>query len=200
MMRLVAVVGIALALLGACAQPASYSAMVVDPQTLSQAFDAPQGPADSYRDAIVVAPVTGGKQTSPLWTSQVGNAEFQEALVRSLIATKLAKADILTNPGTANGRYRLEATLQNLQQPLIGLDMTVTATIAYKLTEITTGTIAYENTLVTPATATFGDAFVAVERLKLANEKAIRANLTKLIGELYALPDQPATGGGRRSS
>lgn len=88
MMRLVAVVGIALALLGACAQPASYSAMVVDPQTLSQAFDAPQGPADSYRDAIVVAPVTGGKQTSPLWTSQVGNAEFQEALVRSLIATK----------------------------------------------------------------------------------------------------------------
>ena len=120
--------------------------------------------------------------------------------MRSLIATKLAKADILTNPGTANGRYRLEATLQNLQQPLIGLDMTVTATIAYKLTEITTGTIAYENTLVTPATATFGDAFVTVERLKLANEKAIRANLTKLIGELYALPDQPATGGGRRSS
>ncbi len=170
--------------------------MIVD----TQAVDTARGPAPSYRDTLVVAPVAGGKETSPLWTSQVGNTEFQEALVRSLIATKLASANILSNPSAANGRYRLEAVLQNLQQPLMGFDLTVTATVAYKLTEIATGTVVYESTLVTPATATMGDAFIAVERLKLANEKAIRANLTNLVGELYALPDRPAAGGGRRSS
>jgi hypothetical protein len=186
---------LSLACLGACAQPASYSAMVVDPQ----AFDTVRGPAAGYREAVTVAPVTGGKETSPLWTSQVGNAEFQEALARSLIATKLASVDILSNPGAVNGRYRLEAVLQSLQQPLMGFDLTVTATVAYKLTDIATGAVVYESTLVTPATATMSDTLIAVERLKLANEKAIRANLTKLIGELYALPDRPV-GGGQRSS
>ncbi|MDP2377557.1 hypothetical protein [Reyranella sp.] len=186
---------LALVCLGACAQPASYSAMIVD----AQAVDTARGPAASYRDTLVVAPVTGGKETSPLWTSQVGNAEFQEALTRSLIATKLASANILANPSAANGRYRLEAVLQNLQQPLMGFDLTVTATVAYKLTEIATGTVVYESTLVTPATATVGDAVIAVERLKLANEKAIRANLTKLVGELFALPDRSVDGGQRSS-
>lgn len=166
----------------------------------SQAVDVARGPAASYVDAITVAPVAGGKQTSPLWTSQIGNAEFQEALVRSLIATRLAHADILTNPSGATGRYRLEAVLQKLEQPLIGFDMTVTVTIAYKLTEIPTGAVVYESTLVTPGAATMGDAFVAVERMKLANENAIRANLTKLVGELYALPDRLPVGGGQRSS
>ena len=195
MLRFTALAALILATLGACAQPASYAAMVVD----AQAVDTARGPAPSYRETLVVAPVRGGKETSPLWTSQVGNAEFQEALTRSLIATKLASANILINPGAANGRYRLEAALQSLQQPLMGFDLTVTATVAYKLTEISTGAVVYESTLVTPATATMSDALIAVERLKLANEKAIRANLTKLVGDLYALPDQPA-GGGQRSS
>lgn len=195
MMRLTTLAVVLLATLGACAQPASYAAMVVD----AQAVDTARGPAPSYREALVVAPVSGGKETSPLWTSQVGNAEFQEALARSLIATKLASANILINPSAANGRYRLEAVLQNLQQPLMGFDLTVTATVAYKLREIATGAVVYQNTLVTPATATMGDSVIAIERLKLANEKAIRANLTKLVGELYALPDQPV-GGGQRSS
>ena len=185
---------LALACLGACAQPASYSAMIVD----AQAVDVARGPAESYRDTLVVAPVTGGKETSPLWTSQVGNAEFQEALTRSLIATRLANANILANPSAANGRYRLEAVLQKLEQPLMGFDLTVTATVFYRLTEIATGTVVYESTLVTPATATMSDAVIAIERLKLANEKAIRANLTKLVGELYALPDRSV--GGQRSS
>jgi hypothetical protein len=87
----------------------------------------------------------------------------------------------------------------HLQQPLMGFELTVTATVAYKLTEIATGVVVYQNTLVTPATATMGDSVIAIERLKLANEKAIRANLTRLVGELYALPDQPM-GGGQRSS
>lgn len=195
MLRFTVLAALLLATLGACAQPASYAAMVVD----AQAVDTARGPAPSYRETLVVAPVSGGKETSPLWTSQVGNAEFQEALTRSLIATKLASANILLNPSAANGRYRLEAVLQNLQQPLMGFDLTVTATVAYKLTEISTGALVYESTLVTPATATMGDSVIAIERLKLANEKAIRANLTRLVGELYALPDQPA-GGGLRSS
>ena len=36
--------------------------------------------------AIAVQTVGGGRETNPMWTSQVGNAEFQDALTKSLQA------------------------------------------------------------------------------------------------------------------
>jgi hypothetical protein len=93
-----------------------------------------------------------------------------------------------------NGRFVLEAILMKLEQPYFGLDLKVTATIAYKLPEPVGGAVAYQDTLVTPAIASFSDSPIAFIRLKIANERAIRANLTKLIQELDALPDRPAPG------
>jgi hypothetical protein len=174
-------------MLGACAKPASPSAMVAD----LTGIDTARGPAPSYREAITAGPVSGGRATSPLWTSQVGNAEFQEALVRTLMAANLARAE--------NGRFRLDAVLQKLEQPFAGFAMTVSATISYRLTEVTTGAVVYDNTITTPATATLDDAIDGVARLRIANERAIRANLGKLVEELYALPDRPMVTSSRRT-
>ena len=41
-----------------------------------------------------------------------------------------------------------------------------------------------ERKLATPYTAKMGDAFVGTERLRLANEGAVRENISKLIGDL----------------
>jgi hypothetical protein len=81
----------------------------------------------------------------------------------------------------------LTAHLVKLEQPLIGLDMTVTATVTYTLIERSSGKTTWEKTLVTPYTAKFTDAFFAVERLKFANEGAARANIAQLISELSQL-------------
>jgi hypothetical protein len=45
----------------------------------------------------------------------------------------------------------------------------------------------FARTIATPYTAKANDAFLAVERLKLANEGAIRTNIARLIEELMAL-------------
>lgn len=157
----------------ACAKPATVPAMVPDVAALPSA-------ASPYRNAIGVGVVSGGRGSARLWTARVGNAEFQEALARALADSGLAAAQ--------GGRYRLDADLQKLEEPFAGFAMTVEATIAYRLTDTTSGAIVYQNTITTPATATMDDALDGLARLRIANERAIRANLRRLIEELSALP------------
>jgi hypothetical protein len=170
-----------LAGLGACATPASYTSMI--PELASA--DLGPGPAPSYRGAITVAPVGIGNDTSAPWRSQIGSAEFQEALVRTLMLANLAN--------TQNGRFRLEATLLRLERPYAGFAMTVTASVAYRLTDTATGAVVYQDTRTSIGTASLNDAVLNVNRLRIADERALRANLRKLIEDLYALPDRPLT-------
>ena len=167
-----------LAGLGACAPPPSYTSMVPE---LAIA-DLGPGPAPSYRGAITVAPVSIGTDTSVPWTSQVGAADFQEALVRTLMFANLANQQ--------NGRFRLDAVLLRLERPYAGFAMTVTASVAYRLTEIATGAVVYQETRTSLGTASLNDAVTNTNRLRIADERALRANIRKLVEDLYALPER----------
>lgn len=169
---------VALTFVGACASPPESAYMVPG----LAGIDTARGPAPAYRDAITVGSVTGGKDTTILHIPYVSNADLRDALVQTLIRANLARAE--------NGRFRLDAVLQKLDQPFIAFDMTVTATIAYKLTEVATGTVVYDKVLTTSAKATIIEHGVASERLRLANVRAVSANLQRLVDELYALPDR----------
>jgi hypothetical protein len=133
------------------------------------------------RNNVAVKDVTGGKETNPLWASNIGSAEFEQALEASL-----RSAGILSN-GKQAGTHFLTAHLSKVDQPLLGLSMTVTATIEYILVERATGKNVYAKTITLPYTASFGAAFSGVERLRLANEGAAKANIKQLIDELVAL-------------
>jgi|HubBroStandDraft_3_1064219.scaffolds.fasta_scaffold32676_2 hypothetical protein len=170
-----------LAGLGACAMPANYTSMV--PELASA--DLGPGPAPSYRGAITVASVSIGTDTSTPWTSQIGSAEFQDALVRTLMLANLASPQ--------GGRFRLDATLLGLSRPFAGFAMTVTASVAYRLTDTATGAVVYQETRTSLGTASLNDAVMNANRLRIADERALRANIRKLIQDLYALPDRTLT-------
>jgi hypothetical protein len=176
-----------LAGLGACATPATNTSMVPE---LASAELGP-GPAPSYRGAITVAPVSIGNDTSAPWTSQIGSAEFQEALMRTLMLANLASAQ--------NGRFRLDATLLGLARPYAGFAMTVTASVAYRLTDTATGAVVYQDTRTSVGTASLNDAILNVNRLRIADERALRANIRKLIEDLYALPERGPLTSSRRT-
>ena len=167
-----------LAGLGACATPAGYTSMVPE---LATAELGP-GPAPSYRGAITVGSVGIGTDTSEPWTSQIGGAEFQDALVRTLTFANLASPQ--------GGRFRLDATLLRLERPFAGFAMTVTASVAYRLTDTATGAVVYQETRTSLGTASLNDAIMNANRLRIADERAVRANIRKLIEDLYALPDR----------
>lgn len=168
-----AVATVAAAAVSACAKPATVPAMVPDVAGVTSA-------ASPYRSAISVGTVSGGRGSAKLWTARVGNTEFQEALTRALTDSGLAAAQ--------GGRYRLDSDLQKLEEPFAGFAMTVEATIAYRLADTTNGAVVYQNTITTPATATMDDALDGLARNRIANERAIRANLRRLVEELSALP------------
>ena len=68
--------------------------------------------------------------------------------------------------------------------------MTVTASVAYRLTDTATGAVVYQDTRTSLGTASLNDAIMNANRLRIADERALRANIRKLIEDLYALPDR----------
>ena len=162
------------ALLAGCATPARVDQMTAAPTSMVAVPDA-------LRQNVAIKDVTGGQDTNPLWTSQVSSAEFERALEASLRAANILQ------PNRHAGRFTLSAQLSKLEQPIIGLNMTVTASVLYQLVERTTAKTIWEKVITTPYTASFGDALLGVERLKLANEGAVRANILELINQLALL-------------
>ena len=162
---------LALALAGACASPASYTAMVPE-------IPPGQTAGATLRNAVAVGAVTIGQDTGTPWTSAVRPEQVQQALVQALANNQL---------GAANGRYRLDAVLLQLERPFAGFAMTVTATIAYRMTDAN-GTVVYTRTLKGLGTATLDDAIDNNNRLRIADQRAIRANIQQMILDLLALP------------
>jgi len=69
----------------------------------------------------------------------------------------------------------------------MGLDMTVSLVVKYKLVELGTGQVVWEKQIFSEYTATISDALAGSTRLRKANEGAVRRNLAQLLGELTAL-------------
>ena len=166
----------AIGLLQGCASPAVGVNMVVSVDAVPRASREP-----TLRGAIKIRNVAGGTETNPLWMSKVSDKEFAVALQGSLKSAQLLAAD-----GQRPG-YELDATLLSLEQPMIGLDLTVTCAVRYDLHEAGTGKRVLGKTVSAPYTATFSDAFVAIERLRLANEGSVRTNLRQLLDALLEL-------------
>src|SRR5215813_1608603 len=115
--------------LAACATPAKVSAMVGAP-SVQMAANSP------LKQSVQITSVVGGKDTNPLWTSQVANGDFQQALQQTL-----SQQGILTTTGS---RYKLDVALVEVKQPFIGLTYTVTSTVRYTLTETPSGRVAFD--------------------------------------------------------
>lgn len=161
-------------LLSACATPASVTGM-----TVNKSYTVASS-SSTFRNNLAMKDVTGGDETNPMWKSNIGTHEFEKA-----IETSLQNAGLLALP--QGGTHFLTVHLVKVDQPMIGLDMTVTATVNYVVTERATGKNIYSKDIAIPYTATFSDAFAGYERLRLANEGAARKNIEKFIDDILGL-------------
>lgn len=163
-------------LLTGCATPARSDHMAVMATPQQRMVQTP------LRNNVAVLEVSGGQGSNRLWASKVGNAEFAQALSLSLGDAGLLAAD------AATARYTLSARMERLEQPLTGMSLTVTATVSYSLVERASGHELLHRTFTLPYTAPFGETFGAIDRMRLANEGAVKTNIAALVDDLVALP------------
>ena len=176
MMNYVLIAGISLSAmqLTGCASNASSELM-------TYSYKGSQKPANvELVKNINVSQVVGGHETNPLWASKINNENFKVALEQSLKNANLYNE-------VNKGNFQLNANLVKLEQPLLGFNLTVTCQVHYKLQNVKSNSIIYDKDITTSYTAKLSDSFVAIERLKMANEGAARANIQKLIDDLYRL-------------
>lgn len=171
--RRLAVVAAAGALLGlaACASPSRPELMAL-PATAG--LTASQG--DLGYKSVTSVVVSGGSETNPLWTAQVSNEDLKTALETSLAAAGYMGSDGRPMTVTAN--------MVELQQPLVGLNLSVTSRIQYTVSS--GGRVVFNDTVAATGTATMSDAFAAVERLRIANEKSIQENIKAFLTRFRA--------------
>jgi len=155
-------------MLTACATASQPGAMV--PAVNAQSIVSSQS---ALFESVSIGDVGGGKETNPLWTSQVSSEGFTEALRQSFAAHAMLATD--------EGDYRLDAELMKLKQPFAGTNMSVTSDVKYTLINLQTDAVVFDETISEKYTASFGDAFVGVKRLQLANEGSIKSNISALI-------------------
>src|SRR6185503_4807276 len=160
----------ALAQLAACATAAKPEAMVATTTAAQAPF--PQ----TLQHAMCVRAVTGVQKTNALWVSKVDDQSFNIALSQSLSNAGLAAP----SPGCS---FPVDVNLLGLSQPIAGFDMTVTSHVNYKVFD-PSGQPLVLATIDTPYTADFSAAFVATERLRLANEGSIRTNISQFLDKL----------------
>ncbi|MDH4391196.1 MAG: hypothetical protein QE285_07200 [Aquabacterium sp.] len=159
--------------LAGCATPAAVERMAVAlPITQTNPV---------LKNGVGVADVTGGKETNPMWTSQVSSDGFRRALEQSLENAGMFSKIV------AGSKYQLTADLTRLDQPMMGFDMTVTSTVRYSLIETQSRKDVYSRVIQIGHTASVSDAFIGAERLKLASEGAIKANIQAFINDLVVL-------------
>ena len=153
--------------LSGCATPANKAAMsITKTEQLSRQAQ--------LQGAFIVGTVVGGQETNPLWTSQVSSESFKSALEESL-----RNIDYFSSG--EGGKFTIDANLKKLDQPLFGLTFDVTSEVIYRIEGM-----GHAKTIEVSAvgTATPSDAFIAIERLRIANERSIKNNIADFINQI----------------
>jgi hypothetical protein len=130
-------------------------------QAMTVAGGAVANPSPKYRNAIAVRSVSGGQVMNILTVPGVANEPLKAALEGTLAAN-----GYLAQSGTP--KFYLDAEI--LDQPLIGLDLEVTADVTYK---VSGAGAAAAYPIKTKGSATFSDSPIAADRMRIANERAM---------------------------
>ncbi len=122
-----------------------------------------------YRHAVEVRSVTGGAMMNVLTQPGVSNEPLKEALEASLRANGYL--------ASSGAKYFIDAEIRNLDQPIIGLDLNVSAVVTYKVS----GAASASYPIRSEGKATFADSPIAVDRLRIANERAMQDNIRQFL-------------------
>ena len=122
----------------------------------------------------------GGKETNPLWTSQISNKAFTEALNNALTQSGVFQSVIKGG----DSDYILDVTILEYDQPWLGADIDIRMKTKWELADAKTLVPVMSETFETTYRAKLTDALIAAERLQKAHEGSVRTNIKEGIRRL----------------
>jgi len=158
-----------------CATQAQFTAMVPSNVQLV-----------NHHANTVSTTVSGGEKTNPLWTSEISSDSYKHALDQTLLDSKLFSN---VREGSS-GEYQLTVRLNKAKQPMVGLGMTVRLSADWVLTYTNNGETVWQETIESEYTAKLTEHLIGIERLRKANEGAVRENIRIGLQRLSAAPFQ----------
>lgn len=165
--------GLALAAFGSgCSSPVQSVGMETDKLALSRTHP-----------KTAAVQTNGGRPTNPLWTSQIADKDLAAAIEASIRKNNLFAG--VVKLGDAD--YVVNATLVNIEQPMVGFNMTVGVEIVWSLTAKGADKPIWEKSIQTRAKKGVGDAFAAVTRIRIATEASTKENIAQALAEIATL-------------
>lgn len=181
MSRLACLLAASLVLLAGCGTPSQPLPMAV---TAADALQIRGWVPDALKAQVALAAVQGGQETERWWGSGVSASALQQALEQSL-------HDVGMRPPAPEPvpRFELRAELVQLEQPPVPVvGVTVAVAVQYALVEKAGGRVVYQRRIANADEAGFTEAMLSPsERLRIANERALRANINLLLRDLITL-------------
>jgi hypothetical protein len=127
--------------------------------------------------------VVGGRETHPLWTSQISDSAFTEALSSAIVQSGVFVA--VVNDEKAD--YLLDVTILHYDQPVIGpkigMGFDVNMVTRWELSKAGEYKRVWMDTVSTTYKTKLGEA-ILTERLQKANEGVVRTNIQEAIRRL----------------
>lgn len=140
---------------------------------------------EALKGQVAVAPVKGGLATNRWWGSKVSADALQQALDESFYAVGMKS--LSPQPPA---RFELQAELVQLDQPLVpAVGVTVDVAVRYTLVDkAADGRVLYQRRIANTDEARLSEAVLSPsDRLRIANERALRANIDLLLRDLVTL-------------
>jgi hypothetical protein len=138
--------------------------------------------AGPYRQgtADVLVTVFGAAEHSDRKAVQFTNDRFAQALATSLERSGLFRKAFLDTPG----QYQLQANVTDVQEEVLGINLTASMTISYVLARMSPKALVWEKSITSSHTAGIGDSVISITRLQMATEGAARKNIEEVIRDL----------------
>ena len=171
---------LAAACLAGCGTPTQSLTMGI---TAADALQLRTWVPEGLKQNVLLDQVQGGESTSKWWGSKVSGLTLEQSLEDSL-----RSLGMLPMSPQAPALYQLRVQLLSVVQPLVAADTTVTVTINYSLVDRASGAVLYQRALRTAHKTDFSDSMVSMpDRMRQANEGAVRENIIAMLRDLMAL-------------
>jgi len=139
--------------------------------------------ANKHPHTVSINESVGGKETNPLWTSQISNKAFTEALSNAITQSGVFQS-VIKGEGAD---YLLDVTILKYDQPWLGADIDIRMETKWELTNAKSLVPVFSETFETTYRAKLTDALIAAERLQKANEGSVRTNIKEGIRRISML-------------